>query len=182
MDVLQAIQTRASVRAFAADEITADRIDTLLRAAVRAPTAMHGEPWLFVIVQDAAKLAHVDQAAKRGVLAKALASHVIGADFDACYGANTLIVICAKALGPLVDADCWLAAENLMLAATGIGLGTCCIGSAIAALNEPHIKAELGIPLNVRAVVPIAVGVPLAVTTPTDRHDPNILSWVLNRR
>lgn len=46
-------------------------------------------------------------------------------------------------------ADCWLAAENLMLSACALGLGTCCIGSAIPALNSPEAKSELGISADV---------------------------------
>ena len=71
-----------------------------------------------------------------------------------------MIVICAKPMGAFAVADCWLAAENLMLAACAMGLGTCCIGSAVPALNTVDAKAELGIPLDVTAVAPIIVGVP----------------------
>jgi nitroreductase len=55
-------------------------------------------------------------------------------------------VICGKPIGPFVAADCWLAAENLMLAATAHGLATCPIGFALAALGDREVKAELGIP------------------------------------
>lgn len=76
-----------------------------------------------------------------------------------------LIVVCAKPMGPFVSADCWQAAENLMLAASALGLGTCCIGSAIPALNSPEAKSELGIPADVEAVAPIIVGVPSGPAT-----------------
>jgi hypothetical protein len=38
--------------------------------------------------------------------------------FNIFYDAGSLIVVCCKARGRFVDADCWLAAENVMLAAT----------------------------------------------------------------
>jgi nitroreductase len=47
---------------------------------------------------------------------------------------DALIVIGARRRGPVVVADCWLAAENLMLAVCALGPGTCCIGSAVPAL------------------------------------------------
>ena len=53
-----------------------------------------------------------------------------------------------------VEADCWLAAENLMLAATAKGLGTCCIGFAVGILNTEEVKRELGIPEDGAAVAP----------------------------
>ena len=43
-------------------------------------------------------------------------------DFHVFYNAGTLIVIYGKFQGPFVVADCWLAAENLMLAACHRGL------------------------------------------------------------
>jgi nitroreductase len=77
-----------------------------------------------------------------------------------------------------VAADCWLAAENLMLAAFAMGLGTCCIGLALPMLNLPDIKAELGIPTEVTAVAAIVVGIPRGEAVPVARKDPEILAWV----
>ena len=62
-------------------------------------------------------------------------------DFNIFYNASTLIVICAKLRGPFVVADCWLAAENLMLAACSMGLGTSIIGSAVPGLDTAETKA-----------------------------------------
>lgn len=90
----------------------------------------------------------------------AISAQFANPEFCVFYDAGTLIVICAKPMGPFAVADCWLAAENLMLAACAMGLGTCCIGSAVPALNTVDAKAELGIPLDVTAVAPIIVGVP----------------------
>ena len=86
-------------------------------------------------------------------------------------------MIGATAAGPFVEADCWLAAENLMLAACSRGLGTCVIGSALAALNLPEAKAEVGIAADFSAIVPIIVGVPSGQTPLTARKGPRILLW-----
>jgi len=48
--------------------------------------------------------------------------------FSVFYDASTLIVIGARHPDPFAIADCWLAAENLMLAACALRLGSCCIG------------------------------------------------------
>ncbi len=50
--VFETILARRSVRAYAPNEVGRKDIQTLLEAAVCAPTAMHQEPWAFVIVQD----------------------------------------------------------------------------------------------------------------------------------
>lgn len=89
----------------------------------------------------------------------------------------TLIVICARDGGPYVQADCWLAAENLMLAACDAGLGTCCIGFAIPVLNTVELKAELRIPADTAAVAPIIVGYPSGPVDAPARAEPRVLSW-----
>jgi nitroreductase len=178
MSVMDAIDARASVRAYSDAPVSGADIDALLRAAVRAPTAMHGEPWVFVIIQDRALLKKIDEAVKTGVLAKALAVHMLPADYDVFHGAGTLIAIGARRAGPFIEGDCWLAAENLMLAATAAGLGTCCIGSAVAALNDPGVKTSVGLPADIRVFVPIVVGHPMAPTPPTSRRDPEIAAWL----
>jgi nitroreductase len=159
----------------------------LLQAAVRAPTAVHAEPWAFVVVQDTTALKRLSDRAKPLFLEEAHRAHLdpgghmldvfASQEFNIFYDAGTLVVICAKPMGPFVAADCWLAAENLMLAACAMGLGTCVIGSAVPALNTPAVKAELGIPAEYSAVAPIIVGRPSGETRPTARREPEILAW-----
>ncbi|HSF70908.1 MAG TPA: nitroreductase family protein, partial [Methylotenera sp.] len=88
----------------------------------------------------------------------------------------TLILICGKTAAPSYAADCWLAAENLMLAACAMGLGTCVIGSALSALNTPETKIKLNIPENFSAVAPIVVGYPDDEITHVLRKNPLILA------
>jgi len=186
-NVFEAILARHSVRSYAPDELDRDTINTLLEAAVRAPTAMHEEPWAFVVVQDHALLQRLSDQAKP-IFVEELRhrnshgvshsfDHFTRPDFNIFHGADTLIIICAKPSSQFVAADCWLAAENLMLVASAIGLGSCVIGSAVAALNIHKVKAELGIPDEYSAIAPIVVGVPSGETQATSRKGPKILFW-----
>lgn len=136
--VFEAILARRSVRAYASDLPGAGAVNTLLEAAVRAPTAMHEESWAFAVIQDREILRKISERAKPIFLKEVRHRYAQGAshsfehfdqpDFDIFHGASTLIVICARAKGPFAVADCWLAAENLMLAACEMGLGSCVIG------------------------------------------------------
>ncbi len=185
--ILKAIYSRRSVRAYAPTPLDSATVQTLLEAAVRAPTAMHEEPWAFVVVQDHALLQRLSDLAKPIFVEEVRHRNSQGAshsfdhftkpDFNIFHGADTLIVICAKPSGQFVAADCWLAAENLMLAASAIGLGSCVIGSAVAALNIHKVKTELGIPDEYSAIAPIVVGVPSGETQATSKKEPLILSW-----
>ena len=166
----------------------------MLDAAVHAPTAMHQEPCRFAIVQDRAVLQALSDRAKEMARAAAIshslllrppgaagvgvASPLADPAFNIFYDAGTLVVICANPSNDLVAADCWLAAENLMLAAVAHGLGTCCIGFAIAALNTPEGKKQAGIPADLTAFAPIIVGVPRGVVSPVPRKPPAVVSWI----
>ena len=178
--VRQNIMGRRSVRSYAPGAIDRATVNALLEAAVRAPSAMHAEPWAFVIVQDQEKLMRISDAA-RPLFAEALhRAHLPtprGADADILHGAGTLILICAKPSSPFVGADCWLAAENLMLLASAMGLGSCVIGSAQEALNTPEVKAMLGIPEAYKAIAPVIVGVPEGETSASPRKPPLVLAW-----
>ncbi|HVC21755.1 MAG TPA: nitroreductase family protein, partial [Vicinamibacterales bacterium] len=181
-------------RSYTGDLLDRSVVRSLLDAAVRAPTAMHAEPWMFVVVQDGRLLEQLSDRAKAAWAAEArrfqdlhrtkgegpaggFADRMASPGFSVFYDAGTLIVICGRAREPFAAADCWLAAENLMLAATALGLGTCCIGSAVSMLNESDIKATLRIPPDVTAVAPIIVGVPKGVTPSVPRKPPEILYW-----
>jgi nitroreductase len=190
---MQTIYQRRAVRAYGPEKLDRATIEELLMAAVQAPTAMHLEPWAFVVVQeklrlrrysDRAKALLLDQGRSTDSMVHARDPHphehlamLADPSFNIFYDAGTLVVICRKSGGAFVDADCWLAAENLMLAATAKGLGTCCIGFAVAVLNTADVKQELGIPADGAAVAPIIVGVPSATPASVPRKAPDILSW-----
>jgi nitroreductase len=65
-----------------------------------------------------------------------------------------------------------------MLAATAKGLGTCCIGFAVAILNTEDVKRELGIPEGGAAVTPIIVGVPREPIPSGSCKPATVLTWV----
>lgn len=186
-DILKTIYARHSVRAYAPTPLDSATVQTLLDAAVHAPTAMHEEPWAFVVVQDHALLQRLSDLAKPLFVEEVRHrnahgtshsfDHFIQPDFNIFHGAPALIIICAKPSSQFITADCWLAAENLMLAASAVGLGSCVIGSAVAALNIHKVKTELGIPDEYSAIAPIVVGVPSGETRTTARKEPLILSW-----
>ena len=185
MNVTEAIFARRAVRAYEPRRVDEATIRTLLVAAVHAPSAMNRQPWLFSIVQDVRQLKRYSDRAKAMLLDQmsrdAKAAHykdmLTSPDFNIFYDASTLIVISVAERGPYTDADCWLAAENLMLAGCEVGLGSCCIGFAIGALNTAEVKAELGLPAGATAVAPLIVGYPAGETPPIPRSEPRVVCW-----
>ena len=187
MTVDEAIHARRSIRRYAAAGVDRATVEALLHAAVRAPTAVHMEPWAFVVLQDRAALRRLSDRAKPLFVEEVHRAHLdrgghaldifTRPDFDIFYDAGTLVVIGTESNTPFAAADCWLAAENLMLAACAMGLGTCVIGSALPALHLPEAKRELGIPAAFTAVAPIVVGMPSGDTPITSRKPPRVVAW-----
>jgi nitroreductase len=186
MSIFETILARRSVRKYKTREVGRDAVRILLEAAVRAPTATHQEPWGFVVIQDKkllqnlsnrAKPLFVDEIHQKNLQYKGHKMDIFKQpDFNIFYDAGTVILICGKTNAPFFSADCWLAAENLILAATAMGLGTCIIGSALPALNIPEIKAQLGIPADFSVVGPITLGYPDDAITPVLRKNPIVLA------
>ena len=188
MTIFETILARRSVRSYKARKVDGTTVSILLEAAVRAPTAIHLEPWAFVVIQDKALLRSLSDQAKPMFVAEVQEKGLERAgnsfdifnypDFNIFYNATTLILICGKTTAPSYAADCWLAAENMMLAACAMGLGTCIIGSALPALNASETKIKLNIPEKFCAVAPIVVGYPDDEIAPVVRKNPIILASI----
>lgn len=181
MTVFETILARRSVRSYTSQAVGLDIIRILLEAAVHAPTVLQDGAWAFAVIRDKQQLKDVSDHAKplfvRELQQAGLATDIYTqSECNIFHGANTLILICAEQTGPFVVANCWLAAENLMLAACAMKLGSCVIGAALTALNTPDIKSKLNIPEEFSVIVPIVLGYPNGDTPPSPRRKPLILA------
>lgn len=186
MTVFETMLARRSVRKYKARGVSQETIRILLEAAVRAPTAIHQEPWGFVLVQDKKLLQDLSDYAKPLFLneihpnslqhSASIINTFNRPEFNIFYDASTLIIICGKKAAAYFEADCWLAAENLMLAACAMGLGTCIIGSALPAMNVADVRTKLGISDEFIAVAPIVLGYPDDGIEPVQRRSPVVLA------
>jgi nitroreductase len=94
-------------------------------------------------------------------VSEALAEREQGGRDRLFHGATAAIVVGSKPEGSTRSEDALLAAQNMLLAAHGMGLGTCLIGFAVAAMVEDiRIRRYLGIPDNERVHAVIALGYP----------------------
>ena len=185
MDIDAAILGRRSARDFTTQTVDDETIRRLIDAAVQAPSASNVQPWTFTVVRDQALLDRISDEAKSYLLAALPAgpeserrrASLTDEGFQLFYHAPALIVISGSSQRPWVAEDCALAAQNLMLAAYSVGLGTCWIGLAQGYLNTTDGKTALGLPEAWVPVAPIIVGHPKAETPPVARREPEI-HWV----
>ena len=181
MTVLDAIRQRRATRIYTDRRVDAETVNALLDAAVRAPSARNQQPWSFAIIQDRRVLTALSTEIKAALADDPQwreALPLADRDFDIFYGAGTLIVICAETGGFSPVGDCYLAAENLMLAAYSMGLATCPIGLARDVLQADHWRKQLQVPTDVTPVLPLIAGYAGAVMPPTSRRPPVITAWI----
>lgn len=111
--VLQFIEQRRSIRKYRQEPVQAEQIEVLLKAAMAAPSAHNGQPWQFVVVQ---KREMLDQLAQVHRYAKMLTR------------ATLCIAVCGDAEGAFWQQDCAAATQNILLAASAMGLGSVWLG------------------------------------------------------
>jgi nitroreductase len=143
MEVSEAIQRRKSVRAYTKTLVPEEKLGRILEAARLAPSAENIQPWYFVVVTDYKKRKEI---AKSGIFAGFLDESPV------------VIVGCGdrKASPKWYEIDVAIAMQNMVLAATAEGLGTCWIGS----FDEGLLKKLLKIPEHFSVVALLTVGYP----------------------
>lgn len=185
MELLKAIRGRRSVRHYVPEPLDEVVISALIDLAVEAPSAMDHQAWSFVAITDRTRLDRWSDAAKAQLIRQAaglperaaLVAFLNTPGFNIFYDAPALVVICATDPDPMSRTDCCLAAQNLMLAAYGMGLGSCWIGFAEAWLASPEGRAELGLPEGVFPVAPLILGRPVEPAPPVPRRAPQV-RWI----
>jgi nitroreductase/RNA polymerase-binding transcription factor DksA len=190
-DVFKAISRRRAVREYTPEPVTREEVRELLHAAVQAPSAVNAQPWAFVVVQQSKMLDRYERQAVGLLVAEPVAPEVAASGlpeldrlrrlvaapgYRLFHGANTLVVVYATVASGVPD--CFLAAQNLMLAAWAMALGTCPIGLASPLFNRSEVKRALGIPPEWVAALPVIVGHPSGETPLTARRPPHVVAWL----
>jgi nitroreductase len=148
MSVMEAIQTRKSVRKYLDKPVEAEKLTAIMESARLAPSASNRQEWRFVIVQEPEmKNKIVEMAGNQRFLSKA------GAIIVACADKNDHVMPCGQLSYPI---DVAIALEHIALAAVELGLGTCWIGD----FDENKVKQLLGIPEKIRVVELMSLGYP----------------------
>lgn len=185
MNVRQAMRERRAVRDYTPDPVLPGMIYQLISFASWAPSAMNEQPCHFTVITDEKLLDDISVKAKAWLL-KNMATMPRPAHFQdllkddkfhLLYRAPVLIIVSAPVQGQWTIEDCALAAQNMMLAATDLGLGSCWIGFAQGWLNTPEARDLLNLSGQNLCVAPIVIGHPKAVLPPAPRKPPAV-TWV----
>lgn len=165
MDVFECITNRASVRSYKSEPVSKKDLVRIAEAGTFAPTAMNAQALTFTVISDAQTLEQLNDAVKASLPA-ADVTRISARDsdnkFNFFYRAPALIVVSAgdKAVFPREDAGC--AMQNMYLASTALGLGSCWINQLGNGKGElPSVKAVLtkaGVPEGDCVYAALSVG------------------------
>jgi nitroreductase len=157
---LETIYARRSIRRFTDREVTAEQEGELLRAAMAAPSGRDMKPWHFVVV------------GKRETLQRIADAHPFGKMIESA-------ALCIAVLGdPAVNGDYWIvdcaaATQNILLAATALGLGSCWVGVFPREERKPPLREILGVPGDMEICSLVAIGHPAESKPARTQYDPS---------
>lgn len=176
MDLLEQIKHRRAIRRFEKKQISEEELQAILEAGLYAPSAGGRQSTLFVVSQDEEvnrRLGKIKRAnsnpqmaTKTSYVSKEQPS--IADDpkiLNAFYEAPTVITIFGPKNFLFSADDCAAAAENMMLMADSLGIGSCYIGQGWPAFADPYgqeILKKWNIRPDYYAVAQVLLGYPRA--------------------
>ena len=168
MELQEVLQRRRSIRKYTEEPVSKEDIDLLMHASMSGPSACNKTPWEFYVITDEAVLEKLRNASRYSKIYAPLAIVVCGC----------LSRALPSQLAPYWIQDCSAATENILLAATDLGLGTVWCGIHPQKRGEEKVREALGltekqIPLNI-----IYVGHPDQVQEPRDQYKESYIHYI----
>ena len=150
MEFFEVVQKRRSIRQFTSQPVEKEKIEQILEAALRAPTAMARRSAEIVVVTD------------REMLHKLAKAKAMGAAFIAEAAVAMVVVANPEKSGPAIE-DSVIAAFSMQLAAQALGLGSCWAHMRDASYDAltsscHYICQVLNIPRQLAVECVIAIG------------------------
>lgn len=159
--VLDVIKARKSIRAYQDKSLPEDVIKTILEAAKHAPTARNMQELEYKVITNKSLIDKMNAG-----IAKAMQSEGLplkgppGAKPNFFYGAPLVIIITAPQDNHWASGDAALAAQNIMIYATSIDLGTVFIGMARLIEKDKNLRKDLNIADNMTVAACVICGYP----------------------
>ena len=141
--MMETICSRKSIRSYTGENITAEELEVILKAANASPVGMGQFDSLHLTVITNKELLAKIEASAAAMFGKP--------DMHPLYGAPTLILVSSRNPAPMMEnvaySNAAIMAHNMALAATELGVGTCYIWGATAAMGRnPEVLTELKLP------------------------------------
>lgn len=166
-EVLKTIESRRSIRQFTDQPVDKETLTLLLKAAMAAPTAMNAQPWEFVVITEDNI---IDKLRNNLLFGKMKPRAII------CVLGSTRMQK-SKAGKMFWVQDCSAATQNILLAATSLGLGATWVGIHPVTIFERPVARILNLPEGLTPLNLIYLGYPAEEKEPRTQYDESRVHW-----
>lgn len=137
--VVETIMTRRSIRQYKPEAVEREKMQTIVECGINAPNAMNRQPWEVRVVDNPDYINGVTELYK-----KANPQAAADSTFRNMFrNAPTVVFIGHDTKSESSPFDCGLLAENMMLSAWSMGIGSCCLGSPARFMMTPEAAEYL---------------------------------------
>lgn len=166
--VLQSLFARRSIRKYTQQEIPDTLISDLLEAAMAAPSAVAKDPWHFIVLRSRATIDQLAACLPNGkMLAGATVALVVCGDINRAHDQELSFLL----------QDLSAAIENILLAASMLGLGACWLGIHPREERITAVSDLFNLPEGILPVAGISLGWPAEEKEPRTRFNPALVHF-----
>lgn len=158
MELYNALLNRRSIRKYSDKELPNGVIDYLLKSAMYAPSAMNNQAWQFVVVNQREKLDDIFKIIPQEMLKSAKAAILVCGDFNLEKNID------------YIQQNCSAATQNILLAAHGLGLGSCWIGVYPVKETISGLQKLFNLPEYVIPITLVSLGYPAENPVAEERY------------
>ena len=134
--VIENIMARRSVRAYKEQAVPRELMEQVVECGINAPNAMNAQQWEVRVVESKAWIDKATEAYKQSVKGTPAEKMVAEPSFKNMFRNAPAVIFIGHKPSKYTAVDCGLMAENMMLAAQSLGLGTVCMASPVMFLTQ----------------------------------------------
>lgn len=174
------ILNRRSIRQYTDQQVSQEQVDTIMKAAIYAPSALNKQDWEMRVVQNPKIISEINQRFlnfAKGKEFQGSAARYREPNFSILHHAPTFIVIASEKESNYARLDAGIALQNILLSSHALGLGTCPIGSIVPVLNLPEnedLLKLMNIPEDYEVTITVALGYPAENPTAPIRYSDKV--------
>lgn len=159
--VIETIHARRSIRKYKDTPVEKEKLEQVTLAGIAAPNAMNRQAWAIRVIGSKEWIKRCTNAYLPTIEGTPMGEHLLTPDFKNMFRNAPAVIFVAAEPSAYAGVDCGILAQNMMLAAHELGLGTCCLGSPVGFMNSKEgapFLASLGLPEGYALQFAIAIG------------------------
>ena len=197
--IINNIKSRRSIRKYSSKKISDKLVKEIIEAGRYAPSSHNSQPWRFVVLSNKKAVKQLAGGIKSWFRKITILGNLVGlfnkrvrealkvvkkrarSDKDLfLYDAPLVVLICSKK-STFYFKDCGCAAQNMMLAARSLGIGSCWIGFSDIAFHESKtLRKQVGVPKGTHVIATIVFGYPESFPNSglPRKEEAKVVNWV----